>query len=99
MKKLILLCLLGFSQVVWAGCESTILTGSHVALKRADALSGAWEEAKDMCYPGEAQKLSKKCKKVKGDKGVKGQKAIQCTQEISCNICGDALRLKYEALD
>lgn len=98
MKKLIVTVLVLFSSITWAGCESSILEGSHVALKKAEALAGAWEDAKEMCYPGEAEKLSKRCKKVKGEKGVQGKKAIQCTQEISCNVCGEALRRKYEAL-
>lgn len=97
MKKMLILCILVFSPSLWAGCESTILEGSHVALKKADALAGAWEDAKEMCYPGEAEKLTRKCKKVGGEKGVQGKKAIQCRQEISCSICGEALRRKYEA--
>lgn len=99
MKRIVVCLLVLFAQPLWAGCESSVIEGSHTAIKRADALAGAWEEAKEACYPGTAEKLSKSCKKVKGEKGVQGKKAVQCTQEVSCNICGDALRRKYEALD
>jgi len=85
------------SQPLWAGCESSILEGGHTALIKAEAKLGAWEEAKDACYPGEATKLNLQCKKVKGDKGVQGEAAFRCVQEVSCNVCGDDLMRKYEA--
>lgn len=87
------------SQPLWAGCESSILDGSHTALTKKEAKLGAWEDAKEVCYPGEASKLSVTCKKVSEDKGVQGQKAIQCVQEISCNVCGADLQRKYEAME
>ena len=95
-KKILVLSMLFLSQSLWAGCESSILEGSHTALTKQEAKLGAWEEAKDACYPGEAVKLNIQCKKVKGDKGVEGKAAFRCTQEISCNVCGDDLTRKYE---
>jgi hypothetical protein len=85
------------SQPLWAGCESSIIEGGHTALTKKEAKIGAWEDAKDACYPGEATKLNLQCKKVKGDKGVQGKKAIRCDQEVSCNVCADDLMRKYEA--
>lgn len=96
-KKIFVMCILLLSQPLWAGCESSILEGSHTALTKKEAKLGAWEDAKEICYPGDATKLSTKCKKVKGDKGVQGKAAIQCVQEVSCNVCGDDLMRKYEA--
>jgi hypothetical protein len=96
-KKLILISLLMMSQPLWAGCESSILEGGHTALIKKEAKLGAWEDAKEVCYPGEATKLNLQCMKVKGDKGVEGKDAIRCVQEVSCNICGDDLMRKYEA--
>lgn len=98
-KKLSLLCFLFVSQSLWAGCESTILEGGHTALTKKEARLGAWEDAKEVCYPGEAAKLALQCKKVKGEKGVQGKDAIRCTQEVSCTICGDDLTRKYEAVE
>lgn len=99
MKKLVVLLVVLVSQPAWAGCESSIIEGSHVAIKKAEAKSGAWEEARDACYPGEATKLSVSCKKVSGTKGVQGKKSFQCQQEVSCNICGEDLTRKYEAMN
>ena len=98
-KKLLVVCLLILSPALWAGCESSILEGSHTALAKKEAKLGAWEDAKEVCYPGDATKLALQCKKVKGDKGVQGKAAIQCVQEVSCNICGEALMRKYEAIE
>lgn len=96
-KKLLFIGMITFGQPLWAGCESSILEGAHTAIKKQDAKTGAWEDAKEICYPGEATQLSVQCKKVKGDKGVQGKNATQCVQEISCNVCGDDLTRKYEA--
>ena len=85
------------SQPLWAGCESSIIEGGHTALTKKEAKLGAWEDAKEVCYPGETTKLNLQCKKVKGDKGVQGKAAIRCVQEVSCNVCGDDLMRKYEA--
>lgn len=98
-KKLLLSSLLVLCQPLWAGCESTILEGGHTALTKKEARLGAWEDAKEVCYPGEAAKLALQCKKVKGEKGVQGKDAIRCTQEVSCTICGDDLTRKYEAVE
>jgi hypothetical protein len=99
MKLFMFIFFLVIAHPLWAGCESSILEGSHTAIIKKEAKEGAWEDAKEVCYPGAATKISIQCKKVKGDKGVQGKKAIQCTQEVSCNICGDNLTRKYEALN
>ena len=103
MKNIITLFLLGLSiiatQAAWAGCESSILEGSHTALKKKEAKLGALEDAKEACYPGAATKLSMRCEKVNAEKNFYGKAATRCVQEISCNVCGDDLKRKYEALD
>jgi hypothetical protein len=99
MRILLVLVLALISQPSMAGCESSILEGSHTALTRLDAKTLAWEEAKDACFPGEASKLSLSCNKVKGDKGVEGKPATHCVQQVTCTLCDEGLRLKYEALD
>ncbi len=83
----------------WAGCEASMIEGSHTALTKKEAKLGAWEDAKERCYPGEASKMSVACQTVSGAKGVQGKKAKRCVQEVSCTVCGDALIRKYEALD
>ena len=99
MKKILVIILLVMAQPLWAGCESSIIDGSHTALKKKDAKIGAWEDASEACYPGVATKINVQCKKVSGDKGVQGKKAVQCIQEASCNVCDDDLTRKYEALN
>jgi len=84
---------------VWAGCESSLLKGSHTALTKKEAKIGAWEDAKEVCYPGKAEKVSLWCEKVEGEKGVQGKSAKRCVQEVACNVCGEALTRRYEALD
>jgi len=98
-KKITILLLVLLSPNLWAGCESSILEGAHTALTKKEAKFGAWEDAKEMCYPGAALKLSMRCEKVPGSNGVQGKAAKRCVQEVSCNVCGDALTRKYEALD
>lgn len=98
-SRLFMIILICFSQPLWAGCESTILEGSHTALTKKDAKVGAWEDAREMCYPGDAAKLTVSCKKVQGDNGVQGKKAFQCRQEVSCNVCGADLQRKYEGME
>jgi hypothetical protein len=97
--KIIMTLLVLLSQNLWAGCESSILEGSHTALTKKEAKLGAWEDAKEICYPGEATKITMRCKNVPAEKGVQGKAAKRCVQEVSCNVCGDALTRKYEALD
>jgi hypothetical protein len=99
MKKVVLAFMLIVCQPLWAGCESSILEGSHTAISKKGAKLGAWEDAKEMCYPGTATKLNVRCEKVSGEKGVQGKSAKRCVQEVSCNICGEALTRKYEALN
>ena len=99
LKNLLVISMCVLSQPLWAGCESSILEGGHTALSKKEAKLGAWEDAKEACYPGEATKLNLQCKKVKGEKGVEGKDAIRCVQEISCNICGDDLARKYEGME
>ena len=99
LKKLSIAILLTLSPPLWAGCESTILEGAHTALSKKEAKLGAWEDAREICYPGAATKLSVQCKKVSGNKGVEGKAAKRCVQEVSCNLCDDDLTRKYEALD
>lgn len=98
MKIVQIIFLLVIANPLWAGCEATIIQGSHTAIKKSEAKAGAWEEAKDACYPGEASKLSIQCKNVGKEKGVQGKAAKRCIQDVSCNICGDDLTRKYEAL-
>ncbi len=71
-QKILLGITLISCQPLWAGCESTIQDGSHTALKKKDAKIGAWEDASERCYPGDATKLGLQCKGVKGEKGVQG---------------------------
>lgn len=97
LNVIVLVITFALSQPLWAGCESSIIEGGHTALTKKEAKIGAWEEAKDACYPGEATKLNLQCKKVKADKGVQGKAGFRCTQEVSCNVCGDDLMRKYEA--
>jgi hypothetical protein len=99
MRAWVLAILVVFSQQSVAGCESVLLEGGHTALTKKEAQLLAWEEAKDACYPGQATKLDLECMAVEGDIGVNGKAAIRCFQEISCNLCDEALTLKYEALD
>jgi len=98
-KAVLIASVLVLSPALWAGCESSILEGAHTALKKKDAKLGAWEDAKEVCYPGVASKLSMRCEKVSGAAGVQGKKARRCVQEVSCNICDDDLTRKYEALN
>ena len=99
MRILIVAFILLVSQPLWAGCESSILEGAHTALTKKEAKLGAWEDAKEMCYPGTVTKLGVRCGKVSGEKGVQGKAAKRCVQEVSCNICDAALTRKYEALN
>jgi len=100
MKNIIKLFLLGLSiitsQAAWTGCESTILDGSHTAIKKKQAKLGAMEEAVDACYPGTATKLDGNCEKLKD---ATGSTLFQCVREVSCNTCGDDLARKYQAFE
>ena len=98
-KLALVITIAAMSQSLYAGCESSILEGGHTALVKKEAKLGAWEDAKEMCYPGDATKVSMRCNKVPKEKGVQGKKAIRCVQEVTCNVCGDDLTRKYEALD
>lgn len=89
--------LLVIAYPLWAGCESTILEGSHTAINKKEAKAGAWEDAVEGCYPGVPTKLNIQCGRVSPEKGVQGKAAKRCVQEISCNLCGNDLRRKYEA--
>lgn len=97
MKAFMFIVLLVIAHPVWAGCESSILEGSHTAIKKKEAKLGAWEDAVERCYPGASTKLTVQCERVNPEKGVQGKAAKRCVQEVSCNICGDDLRRKYEA--
>lgn len=99
MKVVMFIFLLVMAHPLWAGCESTILEGSHTAIKKKEAKIGAWEDAVEMCYPGVPTKLTVQCERVTPEQGVQGKAAKRCLQEISCNLCGDDLRRKYEARD
>ena len=44
-QKLLLCVMLVLTQPLWAGCESSIVEGSHTALKKKDAKIGAWRHA------------------------------------------------------
>lgn len=99
MKSLIVAVLMIVSVQVYAGCESTMVEGGHTALKIKDAKAGAFEEAKDACLAGDITPASLDCTKVDGDIGVAGKPAIRCIQQVYCNICGDDLARKYEALE
>jgi hypothetical protein len=98
-RSILLALTIIMSPPLWAGCESSIIEGSHTALKKKDAKIGAWEDASDACYPGEATKINMQCKKVSADKGVQGKRAVKCVQEATCNICDANLTRKYEALN
>lgn len=99
MKAILTATLLLLCQQLYASCEATIIFGSHTAIDEDEAKAGAWEEAQDSCYPGQASKMSLSCNLVSGDQKIQGNPTIRCEQEASCTICGDALTRKYEALD
>lgn len=99
MKSLIVAVLMIFSLQVQAGCESTIVEGGHTALNIKNAKAGAFEEAKDACPTGDISPASLDCTKVDGDIGVAGKPATRCIHQVYCNICGDDLARKYEALE
>ena len=100
MKTIISLFVLGLSiitaQATWAGCEGSIVQGSHTALKKKEAKLGAMEEAIDACYPGVATKLGGHCDKLTN---AHSSMLFQCVHEVSCNTCDDDLTRKYDALN
>ncbi|UTA48309.1 hypothetical protein L1F30_01905 [Simiduia sp. 21SJ11W-1] len=77
-------------------CEATIIEGTHTHANPSLAIAGALEEAQDSCYPGDAQALTTDCQSTTN---LQGKAVHQCTQSVTCNLCGDDLRRKYEALD
>lgn len=98
--RFIIAALLALSaQQAYSGCESSIVEGSHSAPVLTEAQTGAWEDAKEVCYPGEAVAMDRVCDRVTGSLGIQGQPAHRCRQTASCTLCGDDLARKYEALD
>lgn len=77
-------------------CEATIASGSHVAARENLAIAGALEEAQDTCYPGKSEPLDTDCQQ---EENLRGQPVYRCTQTVTCNLCGEDLQRKYEALD
>jgi hypothetical protein len=94
MKTLMLLALLFCAAPALAECEASHLEGQHTALQKQTALDGAWEEAADICYPGKSEKLDSQCTSIADSTG---RKQFQCTQTVTCTLCGDDLRRKVEA--
>lgn len=84
---------------VWAGCESIIMSGSHTALDQREARIGAMHDARDLCQSKDVTLHDMQCSKVSGNKGVQGKPAIQCRQEIVCNVCDEDLQRQYEAME
>ena len=79
-----------------AGCEALIMKGNHTAIIKQEAIDGALEDAKELCYPGKALADKLLCKKTLL-KTAKKEPAFVCTQEVVCNLCGEALLRKLEA--
>lgn len=99
MKFLIAIIMGLLMQQAYAGCESTIAQGSHSAPTLAEAKAGAWEDVKDVCYPGRATALDVQCDLVTGELGIQGQPAHRCRQSATCTLCDQNLQRKYEALE
>lgn len=99
MKLSVFIFLIFAGQQAFAACEASIVEGSHSAMAEAQALAGAWEEAKDTCYPGEAVKLDHNCESGAAGSGPGSSKQVRCVQQASCTLCGDNLVRKYEAED
>jgi hypothetical protein len=97
MKIIIVLLGMLISHQVVAGCEASILEGGHTALTEQDAIAGALEDARDVCYPGDAAPLEVSCDTVSGKQGIAGEPAVKCVQKVSCTLCGEDLQRKYEA--
>lgn len=97
MKIIIVLLGMLISHQVSAGCEASIVEGGHTALTEQEAISGALEDARDACYPGEAAPMAVSCETVASKQGIAGEPAVKCVQQVSCTLCGDDLQRKYEA--
>ncbi|WP_144394448.1 hypothetical protein [Pleionea sediminis] len=80
----------------FASCEATIIEGKHTASSKDEAVAAAWEDAKELCYPGKAIKETLECKTVPS-KNEESEKLFRCSQKIVCNLCGEALMRKLEA--
>lgn len=98
-KTLLTLGVTLLAQSAWAGCESIIMSGSHTALDQKEAKVGAMHDARDLCQSTDITLLEMQCSKVSGNKGVQGKPAIQCRQEIVCNVCDEDLQRQYEAME
>lgn len=99
MKVLLAAILAIFCHQAYAGCEATIIEGSHSAASRAEAESGAWEDVKDICFPGKAEKMNAHCEQARSLTDKKSHQIVRCVQEASCTVCDDNLIRKYEALE
>lgn len=94
----ILLLALAISTGANAGCEASIVTGTHSALTHQEASAGALEDANDRCYPGTASKMNLDCNNVEPSEAGT-EPLVRCEQSVNCTICGDDLIRKYEAMD
>ncbi len=99
MKYIALSLLLIFSYPVHAACEGSLREGSHTAYGQPEALSGALEDAREVCYPGQADPLEVACSPLVKQVNGKTVSMIQCVQTVSCTLCDDDLARRYEALD
>ncbi|NVJ62261.1 MAG: hypothetical protein HWE27_17875 [Gammaproteobacteria bacterium] len=104
MRTLLIITFLiaAYQNNVMANCEALIIKGNHTAISKKEAIIGALEDAKELCYPGKAFEEKISCKQTvlkTGDiESGKLSTTFICTQEVVCNLCGDALLRKLEAM-
>lgn len=99
MKTLTALILIFMFQLgaVYASCEANVLEGGHSAESKADALEGAREDAKDLCYPGEVEFDKYTCREKAVDMLNKPSSIVHCRQTVVCTLCGEDLLRKVES--
>ena len=99
MKQLIALFVAIFTVQINASCEATIIKGKHSALTLKEAKLGAWEDAKELCYPGQVEKDQLSCQEVINKFDKNAGKLKNCVQKVVCTLCDEALIRKLEAID
>ena len=82
MRQIILVSLLMFITSLNAkdSCEALIMKGNHTAIVKQEAIDGALEDAKELCYPGKALIDKLQCKKTVL-KTKNAEPAFVCTQD------------------
>lgn len=94
---LLIIVALGTLAPADASCDASILEGKHSASTKVEALAGAKEEAKELCYPGEVEFDEAKCNNSNKNAIADKKPTISCRQRVVCTLCGDALVRKVEA--